>query len=163
MKTLSVIVTVGLLAGASSLAQAAPPLSPADQTFLQTAAQNSAAGMMEAELALKRAHRADIKRFAQRILAQDRRTNRALTRIAQHAGVKVGPPMSASAKMLDVKPANKFDLAYIGQERAEAHNTIELYQREDREGHYPPLKTFAARTLPVMQAQFRAAKALPGH
>jgi putative membrane protein len=134
------------------------------QTFVEKAASG---GMLEVEsskLAKDKAKRADVKSFADIMIRDHGKANEELKSAAQSAGLNVPAKMakkheSKLGKLKGAKAGN-FDKAYVDLQ-VEAHReAVELFQGFSRSGEEGELKSFASRTLPILEQHQEMAKDL---
>ncbi len=139
-------------------------MSPADEAFVQKAAQGGIAEVQLAQLAQQKTQSDSVKNFAQTMIDDHTPNNQKLVKLANSKGVT--PPTEPNAmqqKMasrLEALSGQKFDSAYIkGQIRA--HETmLKLFQAEAVTGQDPDLKAFAAQTTPVIEHHLSLAEQL---
>jgi putative membrane protein len=129
---------------------------PTSEQFVKLAAQSNLAEIKVSQLAESKAQSAEVKKFAQQMIADHTKANAELTRIAMGKSVKVPDDTDmmhkASMKLLQTKSGASFDSAYMEQMDKDHQKAIELFQsasaspKVDKE-----LQAFATKTLPKLQ------------
>ncbi|MFD4836688.1 DUF4142 domain-containing protein [Achromobacter sp. NPDC058515] len=140
--------------GGVAMARAAD-LAESDVRFLQAAA---GAGMFEveaAELAQKRAERAEVKAFAAKMLEQHRAVNAELKTLAASKKVTLparpDEPDRSTLEQLQGKTGAAFDRLYVDKAAVDAHAMANrLFETAAKESEDPQIRDFAARTLPML-------------
>jgi putative membrane protein len=158
-------VVAGLLAAPPIFAQTGQPghaaatsakaaLDQEDKTFVKEAAIG---GMAEVELSkiAQKSENADVKRFADRMIADHTKANEQLTSIATGLGVDLPKTLDSEHERMREKlqtlHGKAFDDQYM-QGMVEDHNkAVKLFQQEERSGHNTELKQFAQKTLPTLE------------
>jgi putative membrane protein len=138
-----------------------------DRDFADQATQSGLAEVQSSRLALTRSRSAQVKAFAQQMIDDHMRTNQELAGLAAPKGIQ--PPTAPSAaqraqlQQLTSADAQSFDRQYVELMGVKAHqDTIDLFQRQARDGADPDLRGFAARTLPALQHHLQMAQQLRG-
>jgi putative membrane protein len=154
---------VGLVlafASLTTLAQREAPYS--DKDFVTKVASSGLHEVELGNLAKNQASSPDVKKFAERMVADHGKANEALKKAAAEAGITL------PAKMLDehqkhitqirnLKGAD-FDRAYM-KHMVESHTSGEkLFTQASKEATNPRLKEFATKTLPTIQEHLKIAK-----
>jgi putative membrane protein len=152
------------LAQKSTSPQSEPPID--DQTFVTKAATCAKCEHMLAELAKNHAASPDIKKFAERLIADHTKANEQLIAAAKAAKITVPTSLpEESVKAIDrfknLKGA-EFDKAYIKHMVEEHEKAVKLFENASRNLKDPGLKAFAAKTLPTLQEHLQTAKKLAG-
>jgi putative membrane protein len=133
----------------------------APRSFLEEAAEGGIAEVELAGLAPKRAHRADVKKFAATMAQDHTAANQKLTAIAQRDGVALPRTLDAKHKQLEDKLAKlsgkPFDVAYMQAMVSDHEQDVKLFQSAASSGT-PEVKTFASSTLPVLQQHLAMAR-----
>jgi putative membrane protein len=163
--TTTAVVAVGLLAAPPIFAQtgqaghaaatsAKDALDREDKTFVREAAIG---GMAEAELSkiAQKSENGDVKRFADRMIADHTKANEQLTSIATGLGVDLPKTLDSEHERIRQKlqtlHGKTFDDQYV-HDMVEDHNkAVKLFQQEERSGHNTELKQFAQKTLPTLE------------
>ncbi len=148
---------------AVSGAALAADIGKADMTFMASAA---AAGKLELEastLAEKSAQSAQVKSFAQKMLADHGKADAELKALAQAKGVQL--PASMNKKQQDQLAAlgklkgGEFDKKYAQEIGVMAHEeAVALFTNASKNAADSDVKAFASKTLPVLQGHLQMAK-----
>jgi putative membrane protein len=150
--------------GDTQLAAATTTLSKADQTFIHQAAIAGMAEVAEAQLAVSKAQRDEVKQFAQRMIDDHTKANDELKQLL--AGKQVTVPTTLDAKhkqeqaRLEKLSGAAFDRAYIENQVKAHQQAVALFKNESETGKDPELKQFAAKVLPTLQEHHDAVVAL---
>jgi putative membrane protein len=160
---------VSVLALAVGAAYAQPrshsDISKADTTFATKAAAAGLAEVAEAQTAISRSNRQDVKNFAQRMITDHSKANDQLKQIASADGVTLptAPNNSDRAKVnaLSSKSGAAFDQAYIKDQRAAHKDAVALFTSESKSGKNQALRDFATSTLPTLKEHEQMINALP--
>ncbi|SAI40962.1 Predicted outer membrane protein [Bordetella ansorpii] len=139
-------------------------LDSADRDFLENAAQ---AGHLEVEgskLAATKAKSADVKAFAEKMIADHGKVGQELDALAKSKGYTppTEPSMMQRAKLktLDVRDES-FDKAYADSIGVSAHeDAVELFTKASKEAKDADVKAFAAKTLPALQEHLNMGREL---
>jgi putative membrane protein len=156
------LAAAGLLGLAALPASAA--LSSADRDFVQKAASGGMAEVQTAQLAQQRASSQQVKQFADRMIADHTQANTELQQIAEQENVTLPPQPTgkdaAAAKKLSGLNGAAFDKAYAQDELSDHQQDVALFRKEASSGQDPALKSFAQKTLPILQQHLQMAQAL---
>jgi|SRR5437588_8574213 len=156
----------GLLLSAASYAEVTPPgsspaapaakdtLNQEDKTFVREAGMG---GMAEVELSkiAQKSENPDVKRFADRMVQDHTAANQELMTVATGLGIEapkaLDPQHDQIRQKLTTLQGKALDEQYM-QVMVQDHNkTVNLFQQEERSGSSPQLKSFAAKTLPILK------------
>jgi putative membrane protein len=160
--------TVALLATplvAQDAKKGGNPQGAADaKSFVEKAASGGLFEVQSSEIAKQKAKREDVRSFATTMIRDHTKANDQLKAAAQKAGQQVPQKMSKDhqAQLEKLKGANagRFDQAYIDSQMKAHQEAVSLYQRFSRSGQDGELKSFATRTLPVLEQHQQMAKEL---
>ena len=140
----------------------ASPLPEADQTFVETAAQDSIAEIDLGELAKERAQSDEVKQFAQRMIDDHGKANEQLEEIAKNKGAvtptEAGEEHSKVRAELAELEGEEFDQKYMAAMAEEHQKAVDLFQKQAEEGEDPELKSFAEQTLPIIKEHLTQAQ-----
>jgi putative membrane protein len=137
--------------------------SQADMDFANMAAQGGQAEIQMAQLALNKATSNDVKKYAQRMIKDHTKAGNNLDKIAAKKQMTLNktPNEEQMQMMSQLQQASgaEFDRMYMQMAGVDAHQKMEtLYQTEAGNGSDADLKSFAAKTLPVVQKHLRMAQ-----
>jgi putative membrane protein len=166
MRILPLVCLAAGLAGVTGV-PAHAELSNADRNFVERAASGGMAEVQAAQLAQQRSNSPQVKQFANRMIADHTQANSELQQIAQDQNITL--PEKPSAR--DASEYNRlsglngtaFDQAYAQAEVTDHQQDIALFRKEAQTGQDPTLKSFAQKTLPVLQQHLQLAQSLSGN
>jgi len=152
-------------ASGAALAAAAEDTPPAPTVFVQKAAQD---GMTEVELgkvALEKSQNAQVREFAQRMVADHGKANAELAALAKQKGIeapkKLDAEHQAMVKTLSGKDGATFDAEYSRHMNMDHSKAISLFEAAS-ESTDKDLAGFARKTLPTLKEHKQLASKLPG-
>ena len=124
-------------------------------------------GMTEVELgkvALERASSDPVKQFAQKMIDDHSKANEDLKQLASKENINV-PDSLDSKHQSRVEKLSKlsgadFDRAYIKDQLKDHQQDVQEFQQEAQRGSDPDVKSFASKTLPVLEEHLSMAKNL---
>jgi putative membrane protein len=164
---LAAVVGVLLYAGAARSLAADEENRVSDPQFVW---QASAAGLAEVNLSMlarDRAHSDDVKKFAQHMIDDHGKANKALIRIADSQRMRVAPSMDQKHETLAAQLARlsgkDFDRAYADAMLKDHEEAVSLFSQEAKHGQNKELKEFADKTLPTLKDHLSMARRLAGH
>lgn len=139
----------------------------ADKNFMMQAAMGGMAEVEMARLALSKSSSDSVKQFAQKMLDDHSANNQELMAIASARGVTLPSTLDAKHKNLMDKltamSGAEFDKMYIKEMGVKAHQNMEkLLQSNMNKVSDSELKSFIAKTLPVVQEHLRMARGMNG-
>jgi putative membrane protein len=144
-----------------------PPLTMPAQSTADFAAFAAGADMLEiqtSQAVATKSARADVKSFASMIITDHKKTTTQLTSWAKAANVTLptAAPADVQAKIDHIKNADAegFDDRYLDTVIDAHEDAIAKFQAYANGGDNADLKTWAASTLPTLQAHFDQAKTL---
>lgn len=124
-------------------------------------------GMAEVELgrlASTKAQNADVKKFAQMMVADHTKANAELKTLAAGKGVTLPTELDAKHKSAMTELQNlsgaDFDKAYVAAQLADHEKTVKLFQTQSQSTTDADLKAFAAKNLPTLQAHLEMVRSL---
>ena len=139
------------------------PLSKGDRDFVDGAVQGGLAEVELGKLAQKSLN-PDVRRFADRMIADHTKADRRLTAIAEANHIAVPNTPDIEHRKLREDLANQhdgnFDRDYARAMVADHDQAVKLFQQEGESGDNPELKAFARDTLRVLQEHRKMAAAL---
>lgn len=135
-----------------------------DVAFAVNAAQVLAGANQLAELALKQVSDASVKKFAQRIIIENRKISGDLNAAAAKMllslpGNATGQQIPQRAGLLG-RSGLKVDHAFLNGVVTDSGEAVSSYEKEARKGKDPAMKSFAADALPLLKSRHEDAKAL---
>lgn len=162
----SLLFALMTLAFLASPGQAQAPMPPHE--FVAKAAISNMFGVEAGTMALQKSASPEIKKFAH-LAVNDRTTAGTGLRqiLAKRSGISA--PEIPDSKHQDILrelgtlQGADFDRAYIKSQQQASEDAVALFSAYAEAGTDQELKTFAAKTLPVMQAQRDLLKAFPGN
>lgn len=138
-----------------------------DRQFLQQAANDGAAEISLAQLALKQAESQQVRQLAQQLLDDHMQTNRELVTLANlKQDAQSTEPSSTAAdvqQQLQGLHGNDFDRAYVNDVVQSHQRAVELFAKTARNSTDPDIKQFAQAKLPILQHHLALARELAGH
>jgi putative membrane protein len=159
------VAALALAAGFVPLApaqDASAKLSATDQQFVQDAGTAGATEIAASKLALSKSNDAQVKRVAQRMIADHAKLARNLDAVVKRHGIT--PPASADSSVvgsLQNLQGADFDKAYIEKVAVGGHQkAVELFKKESENGNDAQLKSAAARALPIIEHHYQMAQQL---
>jgi len=145
----------GVAATAQQTGSSANRLTSADSTFATKAAQGGLAEVKLGQLAQEKASNQAVKDFGQKMIDDHTKANDDLKSVASQEGITL--PTSLDAKdqatydRLSKLSGADFDKAYMHDMVMDHRADVSEFRRQSQQGGNPALKSFAARTLPVLQ------------
>jgi putative membrane protein len=140
--------------------------SAGDANFVKTAAISDMYEIQASQLAQTKATSADVKTFADRMIADHTKTSDQLkSLVANKPGMT--PPTSIDAKhrafLAKLRSASgaNFDTLYAQQQIHAHYEAVMLFTSESQKGKDSDLKNFASQTLPTLQQHLSMAQQLP--
>jgi putative membrane protein len=145
-----------------NMARAQGPIvqpSAADRGFVREVVHNNLVEIAEAKLALTRAHRSDVKGFAQELIDRIGTIDKELRQIAHGAGIESPSAISDSSQnqitALSGLSGTAFEQRYIENQLNASRNAVSLFAVESAKGAYPALQYFATKSRPTLLALLR--------
>jgi putative membrane protein len=133
-----------------------------DAKFATDAANGGMAEVELGKLALTKAHSESLKGFAQMMVDDHGKTNEELRRLAKAKNITlpdaVDPDHRKDIADLEKKHGSKFDKAYADAMIDGHRKTLDLMNKEAKDGRDPDLKAFAAKTAPIVQMHLNKIK-----
>ncbi|TWC18532.1 MULTISPECIES: DUF4142 domain-containing protein [unclassified Pseudomonas] len=137
--------------------------------FVDNAAAGGIAEIETSKLALQKSASADVKEFANKMIADHTKANQELMTLAKKHDIEVPDETTlvkkAKAKILDMRDES-FDAAYANNQVKAHEETITLFKKEaetvtdDKKPGNTELKAFAQKMLPDLQHHLELAKKL---
>ena len=155
------------LAGIASAASAADAESavPAPAAFVKMAAQAGMAEIQAGNIALAKSQNAQIRSFAERMVADHGKTNSALASLAKAKGIDAPVNLDSEHRALldslQAKSGADFDAAYSQHMKMDHTKAIALFEGASRSTD-ADFAGFAQKTLPTLKEHKQLAAGLPG-
>ncbi|MDX2157180.1 MAG: DUF4142 domain-containing protein [Hyphomicrobiaceae bacterium] len=153
--TLAAAAAAALLASPLVAQDAKKTATGADRTFVTGAANGGMLEIQSSELANIKAQRDDVKSFASTLIKDHTKANEELKAAAQKAGITVPSKMDtkhqAQMDRLKAATAANFDRAFIDTQVTAHREAVGLFRDYSKTGRNDALRTFAERTLPVLE------------
>ncbi|HEY7581819.1 MAG TPA: DUF4142 domain-containing protein [Acetobacteraceae bacterium] len=163
MRTLPLACLAAGLAGVTGV-PAYAGLGNADRNFVERAASGGMAEVQAAQLAQQRSNSPQVKQFANRMITDHTQANSELQQIAQDQNItlpeKPDPRDASEYNRLSGLNGTAFDQAYAQIEVSDHQQDIALFRKEAQSGQDPTLKSFAQKTLPILQQHLQLAQSL---
>lgn len=145
-------------------------LADEDREFIRKAALASMVEVALGQLAQALADSEQVKQFARQMVEDHGKVNDQLVAFGKDRGVGVPPELDRKHEALIGKLKSlwgaDFDREYMKAMVADHEESIALYERQASAGRDPELEAFASKTLPVLEAHLKLARAthdaLPG-
>jgi putative membrane protein len=126
-----------------------------DRNFVDKAAADGTAEVTLAKLAMDRAQSMEVKNFARKMLEDHNKANTELKQIADKKGVNVPTTLDDKHQRVYEKLAklsgDEFDREYIKAMTEDHDDAVTLFRNETEKGQDADLKSFAMKTLPVLE------------
>jgi len=144
---------------------ALPAQAKSDAAFMKDAAHAGAAEIEASKLAQTKAKNADVKSFADSMIADHTKVADELKALAASKNVKLpdGPSVKQKAeiKLIDAGDNDKFDERYAKHFGVNAHkDTVKLFEDAAKNAKDPEVKAWAEKTLPGLRHHLEMAQAL---
>ena len=135
-----------------------------DQLFLKEAAAGGLAEVELGQLAAEKSSNPEVKKFAERMVADHGKANDQLKEIAAQKGISLSAEPSAKHKAtkerLSKLSGDEFDKAYMSDMLSDHKKDVAAFRKESAEGKDPVLKEFAAKTLPTLEDHLKEAESI---
>jgi putative membrane protein len=163
MRTVPLACLIAGLVGAGSL-PASAALSSADRDFVDHAASGGMAEVQTAQLAQQRSSSPQVKQFANRMITDHTQANNELQQIAQQESIQLPTKLNtkdeSEYRKLSGLNGSAFDEAYAHGAVTDHQQDIALFRKEAQSGQDPTLKSYAQKTLPVLEQHLQLAQSL---
>nr|WP_232468219.1 DUF4142 domain-containing protein [Bordetella genomosp. 13] len=135
-----------------------------DEDFLERAAQAGHTEIAGSKLAQQKARSADVKKFAEQMVADHTKVGEQLAALARSKGYTPPdePSLIDKAKLKTLEMRDEgFDKAYADEIGVQAHqDTVDLFKKAAEQAKDADVKAFAAKTLPALEQHLTMAKEL---
>ena len=141
-------------------------MTPDDKEFVSKAGMAGLAEVQMGNLALQKASSADVKAFAQRMVADHSKANAELAQFATTKGLALpteleGDPEKAMEHLTSLSGAD-FDKAYMDHMVADHEKAVADFEKASTSATDADLKAWAGKTLPTLKEHFQLAKDVRG-
>ncbi len=135
-----------------------------DTEFVLKAADGGMAEVEMGNLGKEKATNPSIKEYAANMVADHTKANEELKALAASKNITLPASVSEYHQehltKLSEKKTNEFDKDYIDMMVDDHQKTVDLFEKQSKEGKDADLKAFATNTLPTLRSHLDAAKAL---
>ncbi len=133
--------------------------------FVNSVASATAFEIQSSQLAQKNAKSAEVKAFANQMIADHTKAADEFKAALQEAGIappkdSMGVKDLANYEKLHLTTANSFDGAYVKAQLSAHEKAVSLFQDYAQNGRTDPLKAFAQKTLPTLEHHLQMIKAI---
>ena len=126
-----------------------------DHKFVEKAASSGMAEVKISKLAMDRASSTEVKQFARKMVEDHTKANMELKRIAEKKDITMPAMLDEKHERAYEKLAkmsgSDFDREYMKVMAGDHDDAVKLFTDEKDNGHDPDLKSFAMKTLPVIE------------
>jgi putative membrane protein len=160
----TIVVTLVALFAVANAAESGKQLSSADAQFVEKASRAGNTEVLEARLALKQGSNEKVKEAARQLEMDHNAANEKLQKIAAARGKQVSrdPAEERKTELDQLRNATgqQFDREYVRTQVVAHRNSVELFEKQAKEGEDPELKAFAAEVLPTIKHHLEMMKEL---
>lgn len=144
-----------LLAASFAFADKKPSVNSTDEKFIKETAADGKAEVKIAELATKKAERADVKAYAEMLMKDHTAANKDLEAVAEKKGVDVSAVIAPSSakdfQSLEKQSGKDFDNAFLKLMESDHKKCVSNFESEQKKGEDGDVKAFVDKTLPVIK------------
>jgi len=147
--------------GTTSTNTTTSPLSAADRDFAMKAAQGGMAEVSHGQMAAEKATDADVKNFGNRMVNDHGKAGDELKQLATNKGIALPTDLDAEAKKTSAdlsKKSKDFDKSYMNDMVKDHEKDVKEFEKASKDVQDPDLKSWASKTLPVIQDHLNMAK-----
>jgi putative membrane protein len=138
------------------------PLSASDRDFALKAAEGGMAEVSIGQLASQKATDPAVKDFANRMVNDHGKAGDELKQLATNKGISLPTDLNAEHKKLadtlSKKSGKDFDKSYISEMVKDHEDDVKEFEKASKDVQDPDLKSWALKTLPVIQDHLQMAK-----
>jgi putative membrane protein len=149
MHRLRYVLALGLVGGSVALADGG------DRSFVDKAATGGMAEVTLSKLAMDKGQSTEVKQFARKMVEDHSKANMELKQIAEKKNLGVPAKLDDKHQMVYDKLAKlagpDFDREYMRVMAADHDDAVKLFKEQSENGQDPELKSFAMKTLPVIE------------
>jgi putative membrane protein len=132
--------------------------------FVTKATQGGLYEVKSSEFATQQGGSAEVKKFAEMMIADHTKANKELAAAAASKGLKVpegvSPEQADLLKQLETLKGAEFDAEYVKQQVAAHEKAVALFKAQAKSGQDADLKAWAAKTLPTLEGHLKHVKEL---
>ena len=142
---------------------AAAVTTPAADTFLKEAAQGGMAEVEMGNLASKKAQNPEVKKFGQMMVTDHSAANSELKALATKKNIPIPTDVGSHRSTIDKLSSSTgadFDKAYVDLMVDDHEDDVAAFEKQASSAADPDVKSFAAKTLPVLKKHLEAIKAI---
>jgi putative membrane protein len=153
-------------AAAAAAALSAASVAVADRDFVSRAVSNGMLEIEASQLALERSKSNEVRAFAQRMVDEHKKAHDQLKAAASSGGIKHLPPTmlvthNAHLDFLRTQNGLAFDREYAAQIGVAAHTeALTVFERAAQDAASSELRTYAEKSLPMLQDHLKQAQSL---
>jgi putative membrane protein len=140
--------------------------SDADKTFVTSAGMAGLAEVQYGNLALQKSENADVRAFAQRMVADHGKSNAELAQLVTAKGLALPAELAGKHQQgyehLEGLGGAEFDRAYMQHMVSDHQEAVTLFQNASTSATDADIRGFATRTLPVLQEHAQLAQTTAG-
>lgn len=144
----------------------ASSLTPEDKEFISKAGMGGLYEVQAANLALQKASSADVKQFAQRMVADHSKANAELSQLAMAKGATLPTELAGDHKAafehLSTLSGAEFDKMYMQHMVPDHQKDIAEFERAAGGAQDPQVKAWAGKTLPTLREHLQLATTVGG-
>ncbi len=137
-------------------------MSSADEHFTKKAAQGGMAEVELGRLAEQRAANPEVKKFAERMVADHTKANNELKQVAGAKNVTLPETLNAKDEATKQKLSNlsgdQFDKAYMSDMVTDHTQDVAEFRKESTSAQDTDLKNFVTNTLPTLEDHLKEAR-----
>jgi len=135
---------------------------PNDKAFVLKVSESDLAEINLGKLASKQASSAEVKKFAEKMVADHTKTSKELSKLADDKKFTVSQKMDADHEAVHAKlsklSGSEFDREYM-KGQVKAHElAVALFEKQSKDGKDDELKKWAAKTLPDLKMHLKMAR-----
>ena len=150
MRRLVYVLALGLTGGGVALAA-----NVGDKTFVDKAAESGMAEVQISKLAMDKGDSTEVKQFARKMVEDHTKAGVELKQIAEKQNIPVPSAMDDKHQkvydQLQKLSGPAFDKAYMRAMASDHDEAVKLFKQQSQSGQDPELKSFAMKTLPVLE------------
>jgi putative membrane protein len=149
MRGLRYLLALGTLGGGVALADVG------DKSFVDQAASAGMAEVKLGKLAMDKGQSMEVKQFARKMVEDHSKANMELKQIAEKQNLPLPAKIDAKHQIVYDKLVKldgaDFDREYMRAMAADHDDAVKLFKEQSESGKDPELKSFAMKTLPVIE------------